>query len=200
MGASTILGKMLECLKGGIIDTAMICSTWGKLTQHLCDKLSTYMWKLREMNVEPTISWSKVCPAKTYKLGSKVCSLCLAEKTEIARDTSGEMLNKRSELMHKCMHRDKFKLANFCSAQQIPVPLNPLQSIVDDQCIHDDPEPGEDNGEPPDGDVNHDGPDEPPDLDGILASNLYENPDVRKSSRNTKRKHASQNEENLSNI
>ena len=56
----------------------------------------------------------------------------------------------------KCMYRD-----NFCSAQQIPVPLNPLQSIVDEQGIHDDPEPGEDNDEPPDGDVNHDGPDDP---------------------------------------
>ena len=91
-------------------------------------------------------------------------------------------------------------MANFCSAQQIPVTLNPLQSIVDDQGIHDDPEPGDNTGGPHDGDVNHDGPDEHPDLDGILASNLYENPDVRKSSRNMKRTHASLNKENLSDI
>ena len=89
--------------------------------------------------------------------------------------------------MHNCMNRDKFKLANFCSAQQIPVPLNPLQSIVDDQGIHDDPEPGGDNGEPADGDAHQDGPDEPPDLDGILANNLYENPDVRKSTETQKK-------------
>ena len=56
---------------------------------------------------------------------------------------------------------DKLKLANFCSAQQLPVPLTPLQNIVDDQGIHDDPEPGGDNGE------HVDGHDEPPVLDGI---------------------------------
>ena len=49
--------------------------------------LSTYVWKLRELELKPTISWSKVCSAKPYKLGGKMCSLCLAEKTKIARDT-----------------------------------------------------------------------------------------------------------------
>ena len=43
-----------------------------------------------------------------------MCSLSLAGKMEIARDTIGEMLNKRSELMHKCLHKQKFKLANLC--------------------------------------------------------------------------------------
>ena len=50
------------------------------------------MWKLREKEVEPTVSWHKVCSAKPYTLGGKMCSLCLAEKTEIARDTSGEIV------------------------------------------------------------------------------------------------------------
>ena len=44
-----------------------------------------------------------------------MCSLCLAEKTEIARDTSGKMINKRNELMQKCLHKEKFKLSNFCA-------------------------------------------------------------------------------------
>ena len=57
------------------------------------------------------------------------------------------------------MHGDKFKLANFCSAQQMPGPQNALQNIVD--------------GEPPDGDVNHDGLDEPPDLDEENLSDIH---------------------------
>ena len=200
--------------------------------------LSTYVWKLREKEVEPTVSWHKVCSAKPYKLGGKMCSLCLAEKTEIARDTSGEMLNKRSELMHKCLHKQKFKLDNFCVNQHVPVPVVDDVPVPDEVVavgegnlvgIEDPPDlaDGESNLVPPlsltvpvvvqqnlvDGQGTHDVPDsdevvavgegnlggieDPPDLDGTL---IPVNSNVRKSTRNAKRRFNCLNEENLSEI
>jgi hypothetical protein len=57
--------------------------------------LSKYVWQERNKGEEPDIIWSKLSSAKPYSLGGRSCPLCLAEKTAIATDTSGEMLNRR---------------------------------------------------------------------------------------------------------
>ena len=57
----------------------------------------------------------RVYSAKPYTLGSRSCPLCLAEKTEIAKDSSGRMLNRRRELMNRCLHKDQYKLSNYYS-------------------------------------------------------------------------------------
>ena len=50
--------------------------------------------------------------AMPYKCGSRECDLCLAEKVAIARFERIGLLNKRTELLSKCGHRNKFIIRN----------------------------------------------------------------------------------------
>ena len=43
--------------------------------------------------------------------GSRRCDLCLTEKLKIMREDPELLLNKRSELVSKCRHKNKFILA-----------------------------------------------------------------------------------------
>ena len=74
--------------------------------------LSSYLWDLREKhNVFPTLTWSVVKSVPGYSNISKRCLLCLTEKVLIATyENPEELLNKRSELMAKCRHNNKFLL------------------------------------------------------------------------------------------
>ena len=76
--------------------------------------LSSYLWDLREIhNLFPTLTWSIVKSMLGYSNISKICLLCLAEKVLTANPK--EMLKKRSELMTKCRHNNKFLLSNYKS-------------------------------------------------------------------------------------
>ena len=79
--------------------------------------LSNYLWNLREKhNVFPTLKWSVVKSVPGYSNISKRCLLCLTEKVLIATyENPEELLNKRSELMAKCRHDNKFLLTNYKS-------------------------------------------------------------------------------------
>ena len=52
---------------------------------------------------------------QTYNPNTKRCSLCLNEKLEIARCKEQNLRNKRSEIINKCRHRNKFALALYDS-------------------------------------------------------------------------------------
>lgn len=97
---------------------------WSSHKQSLCNEkyknstsLSTYVWELKENhNVVPTLKWSIVKHAKSYNTNGRNCSLCLQEKFEILNYVNkNELLNKRSELIAKCRHMNKFLLANYKS-------------------------------------------------------------------------------------
>ena len=78
--------------------------------------LSTYIWSLKEKSIVPKLEWSVVKQAKSYTNASKSCSLCLQEKLEILNyENKKELLNKRSEIVSKCRHMNKFLLANYKS-------------------------------------------------------------------------------------
>ena len=47
-----------------------------------------------------------------YKCGSENCDLCLTEKLAIAQFEEVGLLKKRTELLFKCRHRNKFITAN----------------------------------------------------------------------------------------
>ena len=102
--------------------------------------LSKYVWQERNKGEEPEIRWSKLSTAKPYSLGGRSCPLCLAEKTAIARDTSGQMLNRRRELMNRCLHKDPHKLSNFCTIQNTapPTPVQPDDDEVPHPVQHAD--------------------------------------------------------------
>ena len=57
----------------------------------------------------PEISWKIKKSAPTYNNNSKQCILCLEEKMAIITfPEQQKLLNKRSELMSKCRHENKF--------------------------------------------------------------------------------------------
>ena len=75
--------------------------------------LSTYCWSLKESQKEYTIKWSVYRRATPYTNVTKRCNLCLAEKLAIIKSDKSRSLNKRTELISKCRHENKFYLKHF---------------------------------------------------------------------------------------
>jgi hypothetical protein len=78
-------------------------------------ELSKYVWRLKnEGTSDPILHWEIIDHAKSYRNGSKACNLCLTEKYHIITSKLF-LLNKRSELVSKCRHSNKFFLNNYKS-------------------------------------------------------------------------------------
>lgn len=75
-------------------------------------ELSKFIWRLKRRNIPYRIRWSIATRAQPYKCGSRRCDLCLTEKVIIARCNHPGMLNKRTELLAKCRHRNKYLLSS----------------------------------------------------------------------------------------
>ena len=73
-------------------------------------ELSKLIWSLKDEGTPYSIKWSVAAHAHPYKCGSRKCDLCMTEKTLIARTRHPGILNKRSEIVSKCRHRNKFTL------------------------------------------------------------------------------------------
>ena len=67
-------------------------------------EFSKYIWQLKDESK----SWSIFMYATPYKCGARRCDLCLTEKYVIARADQEHLLNKRTEIISKCRHRNKF--------------------------------------------------------------------------------------------
>ena len=79
--------------------------------------LSSYIWEIKDqLNITPSLKWYIVKNVPSYSNISKRCQLCLHEKFEILTyPNPEELLNKRSELVSKCRHVNKFLLSNYKS-------------------------------------------------------------------------------------
>ena len=77
--------------------------------------LAKHVWDLKlKHNVTPTLKWCILKCVAPYSNITKKCRLCLQEKFEIlSYPNPHELLNKRSELVSKCCHMNKFLLANY---------------------------------------------------------------------------------------
>ena len=77
--------------------------------------LSSYIWEIKKRkNVTPTHTWEVLQTGKTYSNIARSSSLCLHEKLVIITyPYPNELLNRRSELVTKCRHENKFLLRNF---------------------------------------------------------------------------------------
>ena len=71
-------------------------------------ELSKYIWQLKDESKSYNISWSIFMYATPYKCGTRRCDLCLTEKYVIARADQEHLLNKRTEIISKCRHRNKY--------------------------------------------------------------------------------------------
>ena len=61
------------------------------------------------------VRWKLSIYATLYKCGTRNCDLCQTEKYVIARANQEHLLNKRTEIISKCHHRNKYlikKLSN----------------------------------------------------------------------------------------
>ena len=76
-------------------------------------ELSKEVWKIKEKGFEPSIKWKIVKQIPAYNPELKKCLLCLAEKMEILDREGDNLLNKRSELVSKCRHKNKFMLSKY---------------------------------------------------------------------------------------
>ena len=74
--------------------------------------LSTHIWKLKKTNTKHKVQWSIIKRASAFRSGAKQCNLCTAEKLCILKADKQSLLNKRSELLSKCRHRNKFYASN----------------------------------------------------------------------------------------
>ena len=75
--------------------------------------LSKHIWELKNRGKSYEINWSIVKRAKPYKAGVISCSLCTQEKLCIINADKETLLNKRSELISKCRHENKFYACNY---------------------------------------------------------------------------------------
>ena len=69
-------------------------------------KLSTEYWKLASKKLHPRISLNIKGNYKSYNPNSKRSSVCLQEKLEIVDDPEEILLNKSSEEISQCRHRN----------------------------------------------------------------------------------------------
>ena len=79
--------------------------------------LSIYIWEMKDKyDITPNLKWYIIKSVPRYSNISKRCMLCLHEKYEILNcPDQEELLNKRSELVLKCRHINKFLLSNYKS-------------------------------------------------------------------------------------
>ena len=75
-------------------------------------ELSKLIWKFKDQDLDYTLKWSIEKHASPYKCGMRKCDLCLSEKVAIVRASPNGLLNKRTELVSKCRHRNKFIIGN----------------------------------------------------------------------------------------
>ena len=74
--------------------------------------LAGYVWKLKDKGIDHSVEYSLLCQTTKYRRGDRRCELCTTEKTLIAKQDPGE-LNKRSEVLIRCKHRDLHLLENW---------------------------------------------------------------------------------------
>ena len=76
-------------------------------------ELSKYIGQLNDKNIDFNLKWEIGAFTSSYKCGTGRCHLCLTEKLSIIRAHPLIILNKRTESISKCRHRNKFTLARF---------------------------------------------------------------------------------------
>ena len=87
--------------------------------------LSSYIWQLKRRNINYDISWVTRSLAKPMERGGRSCNLCLTEKTMIAGCKDDSYLNKRNEVMTRCLHRFPHLLNNWYTSLPLLPPAEP---------------------------------------------------------------------------
>ena len=78
-------------------------------------ELSKEIWKLKANGLNYNVKWRITNQYPTYNQNTMRCYLCQSEKIAILEATNINLLNKRSEIISKCRHQNKYKLAALTS-------------------------------------------------------------------------------------
>ena len=82
-------------------------------------KLSSYIWTLKDNKINFEINWKILRKVGKLSNGDKICRLCTLEARMIMKNKNAP-LNKRSEIMNKCRHKNKFLLKNWIRKRKKP--------------------------------------------------------------------------------
>ena len=74
--------------------------------------LSKEYWKVKQQNGIPSIKWKVLKKYQAYNQKKRQCILYLNEKYEIVCYKRDNLLNKRTEILGICSHRNKYKFKN----------------------------------------------------------------------------------------
>ena len=72
-------------------------------------ELSELIWRLKNSGTDYSVAWKVLQSSIPCKIGGSECDLCLSEKLHII-GASYPIINKRTELISKCRHKNKFSL------------------------------------------------------------------------------------------
>ena len=72
--------------------------------------ISRYVHKLKNKNIEPTISWKLIDRGKKYSPVSETCQLCTREAYHIIFHPDLAKLNSKSEIFSSCQHKKSLLL------------------------------------------------------------------------------------------
>ena len=75
-------------------------------------ELSKYICQLKDESENYNIRWKIFMSTSLYKCGTRRCDLCLTEKYVIARADQEHLRNKRTAIISKCHHRNKYLIKN----------------------------------------------------------------------------------------
>ena len=73
-------------------------------------ELSKKFWKIKDNERSTNITWEILGRHQAYNTSSKRCSLCLNKKLKIALHRNNNVLNRRTEILSKCRHKNKYSL------------------------------------------------------------------------------------------
>ena len=76
-------------------------------------ELSKEVWSIKDKGYQYAINWRIIKQYQTYTPASKKCMLCLNEKLEILEHNGNNILNKRTELVSKCRHRNEYMISQY---------------------------------------------------------------------------------------
>ena len=77
-----------------------------------CTELAKYIWQLKQSNINFSIKYS-IASKVSGNPSSVICLLCITEKPWIIKFLNNkDLLSKKSKLINKCRHLNKFLLAN----------------------------------------------------------------------------------------
>ena len=90
-------------------------------------ELAKEVWRIKRKGGNFFIKWYKERNHPSYKPETKRCSLCDNEKLAIALYEGNNLLNKRNEIISRCVHRHKYKLKN---AKLWPLTSNIIFGVI----------------------------------------------------------------------